>query len=72
MATRLDGRGFARRDEHCNRVWPVNHPNPNFPDNGRIKFNLLHLGHGSYSAGLQMATLEQHEMVSEFLLESLS
>ena len=71
MAARLDSRGFARRDEHCNRVWPINHPNPNFPDNGRIRFNLLHLGHGSFSAGIEIATPKEHELISEFLFEAL-
>jgi hypothetical protein len=68
----VDSRGFIKRHEHCNRVWPINHPDPAFPLNGEIKFNLFHPGHGSFSAGLRIATPEQHAMVSVFLLEALA
>jgi len=67
----LTAAGFIPREEHCNRIWPVNHPDPSFPNNGAFKFNLWHPGHGSYCAALSIATPDNHRMVSEFLLKRL-
>jgi hypothetical protein len=67
----LTEQGFIPREEHCNRLWPVNHPDPSFPGNGLIKFNLWHPGNGSYTAALSIATPDDHRMISEFLLRRL-
>jgi len=67
---RTDSRGFALRDEHCSRVWPVSRPD--LPEYGEYLYSLTHAGIGSFHSPVKFANARSHELISNFLLEVLS